>query len=616
MREFIKWIRKYNVELIAGIMSLRKFLRYADVRIRTLIPPVVFSGAASLLTACVFGIFLLPLSRGLISYDFAFVRNIIIFKPFARAFPDLFSSQMFLMVIALVATYVLLISKNIFAYLSAVSTNNISIKVSSRIRKLISRRHLSFGKAYFDNTSSSRVSLDVMQFTNSVAGQVRSFHSMFFYILHAVSMFGVMFCVSMPLTLLAVVAAVVVVVVINRFSRDISQSARSHTSAQAKLGQNIMNLILNIPVVKSYGREDIEARRFAEISDQEIVAGMQISQRTQMLGPVDDVVSWTALLLISAVIGFLVSRNTAFKVVNTFVFLMLVRQFIDSIGELFKQSLKVAQKRGEVDSLERVLDDEGKNIVPSGTREFSGLQDLIEIKGLDFSYGGKNQILKGISFTIHKGKTTAIVGSTGSGKSTILNLLMRFYDCPGGTIFVDGIDIREYSITSLMLRITLVSQDVLLFDDTIRNNITYGVEGVSDDALIELLKKLNFYKFVMSNPKNLDMVVGERGAKLSGGQKQLLSIARALVKGFDILILDEATSYLDLKTESMVLKVIGEYAKDKTVIVIAHRLSSVRHADKVVVLEDGMFVEDGNIAELIEKKGTFYEYVVLHQITW
>ena len=203
----------------------------------------------------------------------------------------------------------------------------------------------------------------------------------------------------------------------------------------------------------------------------------------------------------------------------------------------------------------------------------------------------------------------AIVGPTGSGKTTLISLLLRFYDCPSSSILVDGVDIKEFNIKSLRNHIAFVNQDVMLFNDTLRNNIIYGFrEEISDDVLLEVIRKARLDDLLNKLPDGLDTLIGDKGVKLSGGEKQRVAIARVLIRKSEILILDEATSSLDSKTEAFVHEAIDEAVKGKTSIVIAHRLSTIKNADKIVVLEDGKIVEHGSLNALLKKKARFYSY--------
>lgn len=269
----------------------------------------------------------------------------------------------------------------------------------------------------------------------------------------------------------------------------------------------------------------------------------------------------------------------------------------------------MARAKGPLEVLNGMLDDDGKVFVSQGSKEFTGLTREIRIENLSFSYSGKGQTLRQISCVIPKGKTTAIVGATGAGKTSLIHLLMRFYDCPPGAIKLDGEDIRNFTLRSLMSQIALVDQDVQLFNGTIRSNLLYGVDDpISEAALIETCEKANIYELIERLPNGFDHEIGDRGVRLSGGEKQRLALARAFLKKSEILILDEATSSLDSKTEASIQLALGEMARNHTVIVITHHLSTLKHADNIIVMERGRVVEIGSLRDLVDWRGHFFEF--------
>jgi subfamily B ATP-binding cassette protein MsbA len=230
----------------------------------------------------------------------------------------------------------------------------------------------------------------------------------------------------------------------------------------------------------------------------------------------------------------------------------------------------------------------------------------IEYKDVSFSYTGADIVLNHISFKISKGEVIAIVGSSGSGKTTLVDLLPRFYDITGGSILIDGIDIRDLEVKSLRDKIGIVTQETILFNDTVRNNIAYGLDSCSMDDVIAAAKAANAHNFIMETPLQYESFIGERGVKLSGGERQRLSLARAILKNPPILILDEATSALDTESEILVQEAVDRLMSGRTSIVIAHRLSTIQHATRIIVLHDGKLVEEGNHTELIALENGVY----------
>ena len=238
----------------------------------------------------------------------------------------------------------------------------------------------------------------------------------------------------------------------------------------------------------------------------------------------------------------------------------------------------------------------------------------IKFKNVSFGYSDERAILKDVSFEIPPGKTVAVVGKSGSGKSTLVRLLFRFYDVTGGQIEIDGQDIRAVTLDSLHSAIGVVPQDTVLFNDSIEYNICYGRPGCSEDAFTSAVRQANLYDFIESLPKRYDTVVGERGLKLSGGEKQRVSIARTILKDPPILVLDEATSSLDSKSEQYIQKALDVVAKNRTTLMIAHRLSTIADADRIIVLDEGRIIEEGTHAQLLEQNGVFAEMWWLQQV--
>lgn len=246
--------------------------------------------------------------------------------------------------------------------------------------------------------------------------------------------------------------------------------------------------------------------------------------------------------------------------------------------------------------------------IANGTKHFVDLKRNIELRNVIFSYNDSDNVLEGINISITKGKMLAIVGSSGAGKSTLVDLILRFYDPTSGCILVDGVDLREFDIESFRKCIGFVSQDVFLFNDSVAANIGYGLNTVSEKQIVEAAKIAHAHEFIMALPEKYDTILGDRGVKLSGGQRQRLALARAIVRHPQILILDEATSALDTESERLIQDSLNKLSNDYTIIAIAHRLSTIEHADKIIVMENGTVVEEGNHQSLLAKDGYYSKY--------
>ncbi|MDD3281039.1 MAG: ATP-binding cassette domain-containing protein, partial [Bacteroidales bacterium] len=307
-------------------------------------------------------------------------------------------------------------------------------------------------------------------------------------------------------------------------------------------------------------------------------------------------------------------KNTHLRADTLILFVLIFARLIPPIQagvrsfNLMQKSLVSARRIFEVLDAEEVVV-EKQNAIPIKCFTHS-----IELKNLSFAYEENRRVLKDINLYFEKGKTLAIVGASGSGKTTLLNLLPRFYDVQEGDILIDGVSVKEYVISDIRALMGQVSQEVLLFNDTIFNNICFGLENISEREVIEAAKIANADEFISAMPQAYQSVIGDRGVKLSGGQRQRLSIARAVLCNPHILLLDEATSSLDSQSELYVQEALDNIMKNRTSIVVAHRLSTVQNADHIVVLEEGRIVEEGNHHSLLTKNGLYAKWIEMQQV--
>lgn len=554
--------------------------------------------------------FIIHLTNGLINNDFQIVKDLKICRIIYHAFPRLFVSSSSLFILLALVTYATAFLKNVSSYAASLSIWKFALQTSSKIKRLIFSRYLSFGKMYFDNNNMGYLNYILTNFSTEVPGLIKSLHVTLSQTFMLFAYLFIMCKISWKLTIIVFVTLSIAGFFLKKIVEHLKAKSPAFTKAQIGISNSIFNILSCMLLVKSYALEEQESRRFAEISDREAKLSLGMAKKIQLMEPIEDMTVITVMVIVATVTGFLVSKDPSFKVANIFVFLYLVRNSIPAFNSINTYRVALAKAKGPIIDLMKILNDNNKYFVICGNREFTGLRNSIEFCNLSFSYVKGITALKGLTFSIDKGKTTAIVGPTGAGKTTLLNLIMRFYDCPPSSIRMDGIDIRDFTLKSLMPHIAMVSQDVLLLSDTIRNNIIYGVDGesITEEKLIYVAQKARLYDFITQLPDKFDTLVGDRGIKLSGGEKQRISIARALLKDSEILILDEATSSLDTKTERLIQQAIEEATRGRTTIVVAHRLSTIKHADKIVVIEGGRLIEEGPLNELVAREGHFYLY--------
>jgi len=476
------------------------------------------------------------------------------------------------------------------------------------IRTKLFKHLLSFRMKYFDHVPVGQL---VTRSVSDIEAIARIFSQGLFMIISDLMKMVVvlvfMFYMNWKLTWIVIVAMPILVFFTRIFQRKMQVAFEEVRTEIANMNSFVQERVTGMKIVQLFNREDIEFDKFKNINDKHRKAWIKTILYNSIFFPIADIISSLTLGFIVLYGGFKILNGDAF---TTFGDLFSYTMFI---GMLFNPLRQIADKINEMQlgmiAANRVFDilDTQDQIQDTGTIEAPIFDGTIEFKDVRFGYIPNEEVIKGIDLEVKAGQTIAIVGSTGAGKSTIINLLNRFYEINSGTICIDHHNIENYTLDSLRKQIAVVLQDVFLFADTIYNNITLNNPTISREEVLTAAKKIGVHDFIMSLPDNYDFDVKERGVMLSSGQRQLIAFLRAFVSNPSILILDEATSSIDTYSEELIQRATETITEGRTSIVIAHRLATIVNADKIVVMDKGLIVEEGTHQELINRESGYYK---------
>ena len=508
-----------------------------------------------------------------------------------------------------VLCYALIVSfliKNIFLYIKNISLTYIQFNLIKKLRAQLYSHLQSLSLSFFDKRQTGELSSIVINdVSNMRVAFGTSFHKLFVEPINILVFISLLFIINLKLALLSIVIVPLTGAVVVVIGKSIRRRSRRTAEKIARI-MGIMSENLNsIRIIKSFAMEAFETNRFKQEQERHYNLDLRQAKLRLISSPVTEMIGAFIAVILLWIGGHDVLVSNDMTSEDFIRFILILFSVLQPIRSLSKVGINLQNGFASADRVFNVLDNAPAIVSKPNAIKIKDVKDEITFNNVGFNYDGTERILKDISFTMEKGTVTALVGASGAGKSTIADLIPRFYDVINGKIEIDGNDIRDLDINSLRKMMGIVSQETILFNDTIGSNIKYGLQSVTDDQLQKAAKNANAYDFISDQPNGFGTVIGEKGVRLSGGQRQRIAIARAILKNPSILILDEATSSLDTESEYKVQKAIDNLMADRTVLVIAHRLSTVENADKIVVMEDGEIADFGSHQDLLKKDGVY-----------
>ena len=524
--------------------------------------------------------------------------------------------QFYALVFIAITMIVSTLFSNLFRYLGLYANAPIRAGISKGLRRDVYHRLLILPLSFYNRQKKgdilNRIGSDVQEVEWSVVCSLQ----MFFRDPILVIVFLItLFSISYKLTFLTLIILPPAGILIAKIGKSIKKNSTEAQQILGRMTSAFDEAISGLRIIQGHTATDYADRRFRKMNDRFFVLNRRIFRKTEIGAPLVEFLCILALVIVLLLGGNFVVSDAAMTGEKLILFIVIFARIIPPAQSIVSSYYTIQKGMASADRIFRVIDEdevieEAKE--PVGKKTFD---DKIEYSHVHFSYreDGNEDVLSDIDFTVEKGKTVALVGASGSGKSTIVDLLPRFYDVKEGQILIDGIDIKKMKISDLRSIFGIVNQDITLFNDTVYHNIAFGKEGVTREMVEEAAKTALAHDFIMEMAEGYDTVIGDRGMMLSGGQRQRLSIARAVLQNPQVLILDEATSALDTESEFIVQQSLQRLMEGRTTIVVAHRLSTIRRADEILFVQGGRIIERGNHDELIALGGEYAKFCALQE---